>query len=497
MTDQGFFFDSAACSGCKACQMACKDKHHLPIGVNWRRVYEVTGGSWKQVRSAWVPEVYAYYLSIACNHCIQPVCAEVCPTAAITRRTDGIVLINADRCVGCGYCAWACPYGAPQLDSQQGVMTKCTLCYDELEAGRPPACVAACPLRSLDLMVRRVRPAAQPGEYPANPYPLPDPGFTEPVLFIKPHPGVYRRPSREAEEPGADVRLEEAQPERGWHLAPLVGFTVFMQAAVGMFLWLVLFAGVGAMRIGIVRSSELISAAYLPVLSLAGGAMVVSLLHLGRPLRALEALRNWRSSWLSREIIASGGFILSVAAALLLSQSETNTAHILLPVMLVSGCSWGCTLLFCMGRLYTLKTVPAWSGIWTWAAFLPTPFLLGIPLGMAVLLFNAPGLIMAANPAGRLLRIFLECGALVMLLVSIITAAFLGVNRIKTPSLKLDIIAGFLCVGAGFCINHLAKAAHPPASGSLAALAILFGAVFLIIADIGRRFVFYRSRRTL
>ncbi|MFO7892720.1 MAG: DMSO/selenate family reductase complex B subunit [Longimicrobiales bacterium] len=181
-----FWFDASACSGCKACQVACKDKHGLPLGVRWRRVYEVTGGGWERRGDAWLSSVFAYNVSMACNHCERPICMEVCPTRAITRRDDGLVLIDADRCMGCRYCEWACPYGAPQYDAAAGVMTKCTFCADELDAGNPPACVAACPLRVLDFgTVEALEAKYGPGAVPA---PLPDPSLTDPGLVVTAHP---------------------------------------------------------------------------------------------------------------------------------------------------------------------------------------------------------------------------------------------------------------------------------------------------------------------
>ncbi|MBI2407831.1 MAG: 4Fe-4S ferredoxin, partial [Gemmatimonadetes bacterium] len=105
MTPIGFAFDASACSGCKACQAACKDKNQLPVGVLWRRVYEVTGGGWTRAGETWTSDVFAYHLSIACNHCERPICVEVCPTGAMHRRYDGIVAIDREKCVGCQYCA--------------------------------------------------------------------------------------------------------------------------------------------------------------------------------------------------------------------------------------------------------------------------------------------------------------------------------------------------------------------------------------------------------
>ncbi len=184
-----FHFDASACTGCKACQVACKDRNALPEGILWRRVYEVSGGGWQQEGEAWTHDVGAYHLSLSCNHCERAVCAEVCPAAAISRRADGVVLIDPERCIGCGYCAWACPYGAPQLDTLAGVMTKCTMCVEDVDTGKQPACVAGCPMRALDVGTRDELLARHPdtaAEAIAH-QPLPDPALTEPGLLMTPH----------------------------------------------------------------------------------------------------------------------------------------------------------------------------------------------------------------------------------------------------------------------------------------------------------------------
>ena len=149
MKQLAFFVDVSACSGGKACQMACKDKHDLPVGQLWRRVYEVAGGGWRVSGAAWVSNVVAYHVSMGCNHCERPVCVEVCPSGALRKRDDGIVLVDAERCIGCKYCGWVCPYGAPQYDDARGVMAKCHLCHDEIDVGRRPVCVTSCPMRVL------------------------------------------------------------------------------------------------------------------------------------------------------------------------------------------------------------------------------------------------------------------------------------------------------------------------------------------------------------
>jgi len=189
-----FYLDSTSCSGCKACQLACKDKHGLAVGLLWRRVYEISGGQWKRSGAAWLTDVFAYHVSLACNHCRRPICVEVCPAGAIHQRDDGIVLLDSSLCVGCRSCQWACPYGAPQYDEAAGTMTKCTFCVDLIDQGLAPACVAACPMRALDFGPREELEARY-GPLEAI-YPLPQNEHTDPALVLTPH-----RAARQGKDP--------------------------------------------------------------------------------------------------------------------------------------------------------------------------------------------------------------------------------------------------------------------------------------------------------
>ena len=192
-----FFFDASACTGCKACQVACKDRNNLEAGLLWRRVYEVAGGSWEKRGEVWVPAVVAYNVSMACNHCEKPVCAMSCPVKAIGKRDDGIVLIETARCIGCRYCEWACPYTALRFDARTNTVSKCHFCYDAIDAGGAPACVTACPQRALDFgdlteLRKKYGDVRQI-------VPLPDPAQTEPALVIKPHRDAAKAAERAAE----------------------------------------------------------------------------------------------------------------------------------------------------------------------------------------------------------------------------------------------------------------------------------------------------------
>jgi Fe-S-cluster-containing dehydrogenase component len=151
--------DLNVCVGCHACVTSCKEWNTYgaagpladenaygaaPTGTFFNRVQTYEAGVFPATDTIHFPK--------SCLHCEDPPCVPVCPTgASYKRKSDGIVLVDYDKCIGCKYCAWACPYGARELDEERQVMTKCTLCVDRIEdttlapADRKPACVKACP----------------------------------------------------------------------------------------------------------------------------------------------------------------------------------------------------------------------------------------------------------------------------------------------------------------------------------------------------------------
>ncbi len=156
----GLVIDLDTCVGCHACVTACKgwntEQYGAPLSDMDAYGADPVGTFLNRIHSYQVqPETgptQNIHFPKSCLHCDDAPCVTVCPTgASYKRKEDGIVLVNEDACIGCGLCAWACPYGARELDAAEGVMKKCTLCVDRIyndnlpEEDRQPACVRTCP----------------------------------------------------------------------------------------------------------------------------------------------------------------------------------------------------------------------------------------------------------------------------------------------------------------------------------------------------------------
>jgi Fe-S-cluster-containing dehydrogenase component len=279
-----FVFAPDKCTGCEACRVACGNENGAGRDTGWRQV--------TTLNPTRHPALPTRHLSLACNHCDTPACLRACPTAAYRRdAATGAVLIDPDRCIGCRYCSWVCPYDAPRYDAQAGVMTKCTFCSSRLAAGGQPACTQACPTGALAL-----------GEHGPEDLEATGPGLAPtglgPALRL-----LQVRPARVVETtlPRATSQGPPPQPlpprkmgfGREWPLALL---TTLLPALVAWF---------GA---GLLRPERAPSTAELLVPG--GLALLVSTLHLGRPRRAWRAVVNLGTSWLSREALLAPAFLV-------------------------------------------------------------------------------------------------------------------------------------------------------------------------------------------
>jgi Fe-S-cluster-containing dehydrogenase component len=284
-----FEFAPDLCTGCEACRVACGNENAGGHDTGWRQVLTFNPDRH--------PALPTEHLSLACNHCDVAACANGCPARAFRRDpVTGAVLIDADRCIGCRYCAWVCPYDAPRFDEQRGVMTKCTFCVHRLEAGQAPACVAACPTGALGLTERQA--AAPEPEAPG----LGKWGLG-PALSIVPSRRTSRPEGLDTGPVSGDdapipfaARPRKIAARSEWSL---VAFTLIVPALAAWF--------AGGLRIPD-RAPPV-----LPFAAIAAVAFLLSASHLGRPARAWRALLGIGSSWLSREIAATGAFFLTAA----------------------------------------------------------------------------------------------------------------------------------------------------------------------------------------
>ena len=342
-----FHFDMTKCIGCKCCVVACNEQNGNPAELNWRRVGEVEGG--------YYPNTQRHYLSMGCNHCLEPSCLIGCPVEAYTKdATSGVVVHSADTCIGCQYCTWNCSYGVPQYNAERGVVGKCDMCHNRLSDGMAPACVSACPEGAIAIEIVNVADWRR-DYYSANAPGLPSADDSISTTRVTLPENLVPDTGR--------VDLARVAPEHP--LWPLVFMLVLTQLSVGAFavLWLLDLVGRGAgLTIGALAS-----------LALAGISLAASTLHLGRPIYAWRALKGLRRSWLSREVLTLSLFAGAAnifAAMLLFDLSHRALAGALTAIAGLLGVT-------CSARIYIVRARPAWFSGYTIAEFYATGLMLG------------------------------------------------------------------------------------------------------------------------
>jgi len=146
---KAFVIDVGRCCGCYNCQLACKDEHVDNDWSPYTRPQPDTGQFWMMIQEhvcGTVPKVKMHYIPLLCQHCDDAACIEACADGAVTRRDDGLVLIEPGRCTGCKDCLEACPYGVIYFNDELNLAQKCTGCAHLLDGGYAlPRCVESCP----------------------------------------------------------------------------------------------------------------------------------------------------------------------------------------------------------------------------------------------------------------------------------------------------------------------------------------------------------------
>lgn len=356
------------CIGCKCCEVACSEQNNNPPDVSWRRVGEIEGGAY--------PHTQRMYLSMGCNHCLDPSCMTGCPTEAYTKDpSTGIVHHNADACIGCEYCIWNCPYSVPTFNPERGVVGKCDMCHGRLADGDAPACVDACPSEALAIEIVDTGDWRREYRDEANAPGLPSADDTISTTRVTLPDDLPVNSEK------ADLhRIRPAKPHYS-----LVLMTVLTQLSIGGFAttWLLSLLG----------GSAALEAAAVVALALGIASFAASPLHLGRPAFAPLAIRNLKSSWLSREILALSAFGLTAAVyagMLLLDAPGTVLAGGI-------GSLIGLFAMYCTSRIYLVPGRPAWNSPSTVADFFLTgstlgpllPAALGAQFGQALLMAAA------------------------------------------------------------------------------------------------------------
>ncbi len=275
---KGFTFNTALCVSCNACSAACILENGLQPGT--RSLFVWNEGA--------LPLKSVINLSMACNHCREPVCASGCPASAYTIDAGGVVIHHPERCMGCGYCTWRCPYDAPKINPTLGFIEKCHFCADRATEGIEPACVSACPTGALKMTERNDFDNVFPVWFPDAGI-KPSLHFTGTDNLRRPVIIPYGNEPAEIDsvfQTMTAVKGDQAgRLKQEWSLAV---FSILVIAATA----LLIIAATGGTKPG----------GLIPLLLMAG-AMAVSVAHLGVPLKAWRAVIHIKSSPLSREIV--------------------------------------------------------------------------------------------------------------------------------------------------------------------------------------------------
>jgi formate dehydrogenase iron-sulfur subunit len=327
-----FEVDLDACTSCKACVVACHSLNGLDAGESFRRTGSIVG------------EAYEQTITSTCHHCADPGCLNGCPVNAYEKdAVTGIVRHLDDQCIGCKYCTLTCPYEVPVYNESRGIVRKCDMCTQRLTVGEAPACVQACPSEAIRITLVSREPV------PASPVinGAPDSAITRPTTRY-----VSKTPVP------AEARPADAPVPKEAH-TPLVIMLVLTQLSVGMYLFVP----------GRVLASVALALCFI--------ALGASTLHLGRPQYAFRAILGIGHSWLSREIVAFGGFsscalgytVLQWIPALDLPWVKLACAG----AVILSGLAG----VFCSAMLYHVTAKPSWRMSHSGAKFLLTTVLLG------------------------------------------------------------------------------------------------------------------------
>ncbi len=349
-----FEFDINKCTGCSACMLACEIENSNLPGTNWRKVNTFNPHHF--------PGIPVFHISLACNHCVDAPCRKLCPALAyIKDQSTGAVTIDPEKCIGCTYCSWVCPYDAPKFNTRKGIMEKCTFCNTRLHDENTTACAKNCPTGALKI-----------GEYSEN---TKNSSHGFPETDIK--PAVKIIPLRK------DSVIPESDLKH--NISTQNSFKNIISSNQGKKLslkneWsLLFFTFIAAYLVGVTGSIAYSGLNYNTAAIFIPGiiALVVSTLHLGGYSRAYRAILNWRRSWISREAILYSIFLFIILLKLLFNLDTRifnwTTAFI------------GFAVVFSVDMVYQIETRTGWKRMHSGMTLITSLFLIGILSGDAVI----------------------------------------------------------------------------------------------------------------
>jgi formate dehydrogenase iron-sulfur subunit len=358
-----------ACSGCKACVVACHTLNGLDEHETWRKVGLLNS------TSSTLPIVQ--HVTTTCHHCVDPGCLNGCPVLAYEKDPmTGIVRHLDDQCFGCKYCLMMCPYEVPQYNPSLGIVRKCDMCAGRLELGEAPACVQACPTSAIRISILDVAVAREVAggsdrllsTAPLSQWTQPTTQFTSMRLdSLKQNTELVSRESvSEQRQPGHE---------------PLVAMLVLTQASVGV--WCAIAA---AYLFDLMPANSALSAGLAATIVGVIGIQA-ALLHLGRPMLAFRSVLGWRTSWLSREAIAFGLYLGTALLAIAVTSGWIPAPPTVASVAVNLAALSGCAAVYCSAMIYVATRREIWSAPRTLLEFSSTT----IGLGLAILSLFAEG----------------------------------------------------------------------------------------------------------
>jgi len=474
-----FHFDTTACVGCHCCEAACNELQNNPADIKWRRVGEMEGGTF--------PHVTQLFNSMSCNHCIEPECLIGCPTNSYLKIEEtGIVWHDDDTCIGCQYCTWNCPYEVPVYNPDRGIVTKCDMCHDKLDAGETPACVQACPAGAIEIEVVNKEEWIKYDMQKEGIAPhLPDVDITKPTTR-------YTLPDEMPSMKPADAHITKPAHSE----LPLVFMTVLTQVSLGAFL--ALFLGQILFSTGFNLPEPTVTLALAALIPAAVG-LPLSALHLGRPILAMTAMRNWRTSWLSREAIALGVFTtLTTLVALFYWIEMYSVTLLFLQFMTLIVGIYG---IYAQSMIYRVKARPAWDKVSTTYRFFGSGFV-GL-LAIAMLLIATGG----EQGAIVLLALSLLAGGVQVFVILSEISFYKNLNEegslyyqyAKTASLlneyfgTLKVFRVFTLIVTALVLPLLTLLFLSSGMTTLALGTLLLAVILGLISELSGRYLFYRT----